>query len=199
MRLRLVLTALFLLLLPLSSLSSASRTEQILDFHSDITLKPDGTFLVRETIIVNSTGAQIRHGKRTAGSPINRRSAFSAPLIFRRTRRGRTSSIERRRSHAVLLLRFELERFYHGRILPRFRQQLHQRYLLLFVRSRLFQRVQWRLRWRRWLVAPLASRAKNPTYAVFRALSPTSRCGTRALESHSRRPRSSPACSRRRS
>jgi len=52
MRLRLVLTALFLLLLPLSSFSSASRTEQILDFHSDITLKPDGAFLVRETIIV---------------------------------------------------------------------------------------------------------------------------------------------------
>jgi hypothetical protein len=121
--------------------------------------------------------------------------------IFRRTR-CRTSAIERRRLHAVLLLRFELERFYHGRIFRRIRQQLRQRYLLLFVRSRLVQRVQWRLRWRwwrRWLVAPHASRAENPTYSVFRALSPTSRFGTRALESHSRRPRSSPACFRRRS
>ena len=62
MRLRLVLTALFLLLVLLSAFSSADRTEHILDFHSDITLEPDGTVLVRETITVNSTGAQIRHG-----------------------------------------------------------------------------------------------------------------------------------------
>jgi uncharacterized membrane protein YgcG len=62
MRLRLVLIALVALLLPLRSASVTDRTEHILDFHSDITLEPDGTFVVRESITVNSTGAQIRHG-----------------------------------------------------------------------------------------------------------------------------------------
>ena len=62
MRLRLVLIAVVALLLPLRSFSVPDRAEHILDFHSDITLEPDGTFLVRETITVNATGAQIRHG-----------------------------------------------------------------------------------------------------------------------------------------
>src|SRR5882724_4339853 len=36
--------------------------ERILDYHSDITLEDDGTLQVTETITVNSTGQQIRHG-----------------------------------------------------------------------------------------------------------------------------------------
>src|SRR5579862_2503377 len=51
---------------PSSARSRSPRTppqiERILDYHSDIVLQPDGTFLVRETIIVNSRGIQIRHG-----------------------------------------------------------------------------------------------------------------------------------------
>jgi uncharacterized membrane protein YgcG len=39
-----------------------TQTERILDYHSDIALQQDGTFLVRETITVNSRGIQIRHG-----------------------------------------------------------------------------------------------------------------------------------------
>jgi uncharacterized membrane protein YgcG len=36
--------------------------EQILDFHSDITLEPDSTLQVTETIVVFAAGNQIRHG-----------------------------------------------------------------------------------------------------------------------------------------
>ena len=36
--------------------------EQILSYHSDITVHPDSTLLVRETISVNAMGRQIRHG-----------------------------------------------------------------------------------------------------------------------------------------
>ena len=41
---------------------SRAETERILDFHSDITLQPDSSLLVTETIVVYSTGNQIRHG-----------------------------------------------------------------------------------------------------------------------------------------
>jgi hypothetical protein len=62
MRLRLALIVLLALLLPSFAAAAPDRRERILDFHSDITLKDDGTFLVRETIIVNATGSQIKHG-----------------------------------------------------------------------------------------------------------------------------------------
>jgi Predicted membrane protein (DUF2207) len=62
MRLRLVLTALFLLLLPLSSFSSASRTEQILDFIATSHSSPTAPFSSAKPSSSNSTGAQIRHG-----------------------------------------------------------------------------------------------------------------------------------------
>ncbi len=39
-----------------------AQSEQILDFHSDITVEEDSSLLVTETISVISTGAQIRHG-----------------------------------------------------------------------------------------------------------------------------------------
>src|SRR5579859_3086368 len=62
MRLRLALIALLTLLVPSFAVPAPDRNERILDFHSDITLEDDGTFLVRETIIVNVTGRQIKHG-----------------------------------------------------------------------------------------------------------------------------------------
>ena len=45
-----------------ASLSARGPAERILDYHSDITLEDDGSLLVTETITVNSTGQQIRHG-----------------------------------------------------------------------------------------------------------------------------------------
>src|SRR5215470_52350 len=62
MRLRLALTILTLVCLPVGASPAPDRSEHILDFHSDITLESDGTFLVRETITVNATGSRIRHG-----------------------------------------------------------------------------------------------------------------------------------------
>ena len=41
---------------------SHAQTEQILDFHSDITLQEDSTLEVTETITVFAAGNQIRHG-----------------------------------------------------------------------------------------------------------------------------------------
>src|SRR6266436_1148505 len=43
-------------------LSVPGPSERILDYHSDITLEDDGSLQVTETITVNSTGQQIRHG-----------------------------------------------------------------------------------------------------------------------------------------
>ena len=40
----------------------AAQTEQIVDFHSDITLQPDASLLVTETITVDSAAKQIKHG-----------------------------------------------------------------------------------------------------------------------------------------
>lgn len=54
-------TVVFLLLSP-CAFSAPDPRERIIDFHSDITLEPDGTFLVRETIIVHAAGNRIRHG-----------------------------------------------------------------------------------------------------------------------------------------
>jgi uncharacterized membrane protein YgcG len=62
MRFRLALATLFFFALSSCAFSAPDRRERILDFHSDITLEPDGTFLVRETITVNATGSRIRHG-----------------------------------------------------------------------------------------------------------------------------------------
>jgi len=62
MRLRLSFILLLLVVLPCLAGPAPDRIEHILDFHSDITLLNDGTFLVREMIQVNSTGSQIRHG-----------------------------------------------------------------------------------------------------------------------------------------
>jgi uncharacterized membrane protein YgcG len=62
MRARLALIVLLALLLPTFAAAAPDRNERILDFHSDITLEDDGTFLVRETIVVNVTGRQIKHG-----------------------------------------------------------------------------------------------------------------------------------------
>jgi hypothetical protein len=45
-----------------AALSARGPVERILDYHSDITLEDDGSLLVTETITVNSTGQQIRHG-----------------------------------------------------------------------------------------------------------------------------------------
>jgi len=47
---------------PFAALSARAPVERILDYHSDITLEDDGSLLVTETITVNSTGQQIRHG-----------------------------------------------------------------------------------------------------------------------------------------
>jgi len=40
----------------------SAQAEQIVDFHSDITLQQDASLLVTETIVVNAAGNQIRHG-----------------------------------------------------------------------------------------------------------------------------------------
>ena len=45
-----------------SAFSARPQSERILDFHSDITLQEDSSLLVTETISVNSTGNQMRHG-----------------------------------------------------------------------------------------------------------------------------------------
>jgi uncharacterized membrane protein YgcG len=45
-----------------ASLPARAQTESIRDFHSDVTLKADGTMQVIETIRVYSTNRQIRHG-----------------------------------------------------------------------------------------------------------------------------------------
>jgi len=45
-----------------AALSVPGPSERILDYHSDITLEDDGSLQVTETITVNSTGQQIRHG-----------------------------------------------------------------------------------------------------------------------------------------
>lgn len=62
MRIRLALIAVLALLVSTFAPAAPDRNERIIDFHSDITLADDGTFLVRETIVVNATGSQIRHG-----------------------------------------------------------------------------------------------------------------------------------------
>jgi len=63
MRIRLCPILLLFLAAALPSFAATpDHVEHILDFHSDITLLDDGTFLVRETVQVNSTGSQIRHG-----------------------------------------------------------------------------------------------------------------------------------------
>ncbi len=62
MRLRLVLITLVALLVASFAAPAPDRDERIVDFHSDITVEEDSTLLVRETIIVNATGSQIRHG-----------------------------------------------------------------------------------------------------------------------------------------
>ncbi|HXC47475.1 MAG TPA: DUF2207 domain-containing protein [Candidatus Sulfotelmatobacter sp.] len=46
----------------LTVVSASGPAERILEYHSDITLEDDGSLLVTETITVNSTGQQIRHG-----------------------------------------------------------------------------------------------------------------------------------------
>jgi uncharacterized membrane protein YgcG len=51
-----------LALLSLLSIATPAQSERIRDFHSDIGLLDDGTLLVKETIVVFSTGNQIRHG-----------------------------------------------------------------------------------------------------------------------------------------
>jgi uncharacterized membrane protein YgcG len=53
---------LLLLALPIGSLPVQRQVEQILDFHSDITLQSDSSLQVTETITVFATGNQIRHG-----------------------------------------------------------------------------------------------------------------------------------------
>ena len=45
-----------------AAVSARGPAERILDYHSDITLEDDGSLQVTETITVNSTGQQIRHG-----------------------------------------------------------------------------------------------------------------------------------------
>jgi hypothetical protein len=45
-----------------STFSARPQLERILDFHSDITLQQDTSLLVTETITVNGTGNQMRHG-----------------------------------------------------------------------------------------------------------------------------------------
>jgi len=45
-----------------AGLSARGQSERIIDYHSDITLEDDGSLRVTETITVNSTGNQIRHG-----------------------------------------------------------------------------------------------------------------------------------------
>ena len=45
-----------------ATVSARGPAERILDYHSDITLEDDGSLQVTETITVNSTGQQIRHG-----------------------------------------------------------------------------------------------------------------------------------------
>jgi uncharacterized membrane protein YgcG len=56
---RLVLLCLALLAF---SFPSRAQTEQILDFHSDITLQDDSSLQITETITVMAAGRQIRHG-----------------------------------------------------------------------------------------------------------------------------------------
>src|SRR5437773_2356243 len=51
-----------LALLSLLSITTPAQSERIRDFHSDIRLLDEGTLLVKETIVVFSTGNQIRHG-----------------------------------------------------------------------------------------------------------------------------------------
>ncbi|MEA3292087.1 MAG: DUF2207 domain-containing protein, partial [Pseudomonadota bacterium] len=54
---------LVLLCLPLlATPADAREPEQIRDFHSDITVHPDGSLTVVETILVNARGRNIRHG-----------------------------------------------------------------------------------------------------------------------------------------
>ncbi|HKN23944.1 MAG TPA: DUF2207 domain-containing protein [Candidatus Acidoferrum sp.] len=53
---------LFLLAVLICSLPSRAQTEQILDYHSDITLQDDSSLQVTETITVFAAGNQIRHG-----------------------------------------------------------------------------------------------------------------------------------------
>src|SRR5215467_1259884 len=62
MRFCLALATLLYLLLSPCVFSAPDPRERIIDFHSDITLEPDGIFLVRETITVNAAGSRIRHG-----------------------------------------------------------------------------------------------------------------------------------------
>jgi len=62
MRFCLALATLLYLLLASCVFSAPDSRERIIDFHSDITLQPDGTFLVRETITVHAAGSRIRHG-----------------------------------------------------------------------------------------------------------------------------------------
>lgn len=66
MRTRLLLLLCLLLLAPMAfqgqTPEEAPAREEILRFHSDITVQRDGTLLVEETIRVHSQGEQIRHG-----------------------------------------------------------------------------------------------------------------------------------------
>ena len=181
MRLRLVLIAVVALLLPLRSFSVPDRTEHILDFHSDITLEPDGTFLVRETITVNATGAQIRHG--TISCRLGPRN-FPANLA---------QPARRHRPAPVTRLPFIPVRT--GMVLPRqdFPAVLPAALPALSLPLRP-------------LPDPRMVRAAAPAAVVWRwgrrlviSQPTTSRCDTPASGSHSRSPRSSPAYSRHRS
>ena len=75
MRFRLALTVLLGLLLPPFAVSAPNLSEHILDFHSDISLQEDGTFVVRETIFVNSRGSLI---KPTASASISAIPSYSS-------------------------------------------------------------------------------------------------------------------------
>jgi hypothetical protein len=69
-----------------ASLSARGPAERILDYHSDITLEDDGSLEVTETITVNSTGQQIRHGifrdfPTTYTDPYNNRYVVSFQML----------------------------------------------------------------------------------------------------------------------
>jgi uncharacterized membrane protein YgcG len=57
-----ILPALGFAVATLFVLPASAQTEQILNYHSDIEVRDDGTMVVAETILVESHGNQIRHG-----------------------------------------------------------------------------------------------------------------------------------------
>jgi hypothetical protein len=59
---RTIRLSLLILATLLGSISLATQSERILDFHSDVTLQDDSSLLVTETITVFSAGNRIRHG-----------------------------------------------------------------------------------------------------------------------------------------